>query len=75
MDGPNWPDSILACKTLSRFGVSGGVIENIAKKCIIQSNFELRDPDMTEVMEMTKKEMAFRGENKIISGFINSETA
>jgi len=58
------------CKSLSKYGISGGVIENIARKCIIISNLELKTPKISEVIEMTRKEVGFRGGDNRNVGFI-----
>ncbi len=63
------------CKSLSKYGISGGVIENIARKCIIISNLELKTPKISEVIEMTRKEVGFRGENNRNVGFIGEVRA
>ncbi len=68
--------SPIQCNCLADYNISGGVIENIAKKHSLNTAFEMRGLDYNNVKEMVIREVKFReNETRKISGFINSEIA
>ncbi len=61
------------CKLLSKYLITGGIIENIARRCRIQSNLELRDPNINEVLDMARMEVKFRTEEHRSVGFLQTD--
>ncbi len=56
---------------LAEFKLSGGQIDNIAKKYLINQILESKKMDFNEILKYVKEELEFRNENKKIVGFSN----
>jgi len=55
---------------LSKYIVTGGIIDNIVRRCKIQSNLEMREPEISEVVNMLETEAGFREKSKRNVGFM-----
>ena len=68
--------SLIQCDRLSEYEISGGVIENIARKYTLASIFEMEDLNYNKVKEMAMGEIKFReGNIRKIAGFVTGQTA
>ena len=58
---------------LSDYDLSGGQIENIVKKCVITKVLEMKQLELSEIIDYVKEELQFREATKKIVGFKNEE--
>ena len=58
---------------LSDYDLSGGQIENIVKKCVITKVLEMKQLELSEIIDYVKEELQFREATKRVVGFKNEK--